>query len=347
MNLQTYKEYCKRYPNEFKDYNCEVDPNIFPNPSNGTQKSKSQVRLANVEMTRVPAMVESLRNHGQLAPCSVIKNSQGQWELKEGFTRLQAAQDISKEDPDFKLLISDGIDQKEGFGCDIYKWFDFGCEQNNHMPMTPNSAADIDVQLNWRINNNYFDIIAGCKKYQNPKLWMDTAIAKLKEVYSNNSVTVKQLRAKLTSAMVKKQASQAALSPGDYVARDTAKRLDFVQSHMNKLPFDWQGKKVGEVYNNNTIYFATRRRSLTKNIIPYAFEKTNSKQPVSVYLFVDLEPVELFPKSVAEIQSERQWFRDEVKKINSHPFLTTPLIKGVWFLPQIYGVDSSMNNFIV
>ena len=128
--------------------------------------------------------------------------------------------------------------------------------------------------------------------------------------------------------------------------RNAQERLDFVKSHINQLPFSWQGSKVGEVYNNNTVYFATRRRSLTKNIIPYSFEKTNSSQPVSVYLFVDLEPVEILPKSVTEVQSERQWFREEVKKINSHPFLKKPLIKGLWFLPQLKGTDPSMNKFI-
>jgi len=342
MNLRTYEEYCKRY-SDFSNYNQFVDPNIF-NINNGS--SKSQVRLSEVETTRVPAMVESFRNHGQLAPCTVAKNSCGHWELKEGFTRAAAAQQLVKEDPSFKLLISDGIDQIEGYGSNIYKWFDFGCIQNDHLPDTPNSAADIEVQIDWRIDNNYFDVAAGCKRHQNPKLWMDTAVTTMKNVYSNNSLTAAQLRARLSTVMAKRQSTEAALKTGHVRTRDTASRLDFVINHCNQLPFNWQGNKVGEVYNGNTIYFATRRRSLTKNIIPYAFEKTNCRQPASVYLFVCLEPVEILPKSVAEVQAERQWYRDEVKRINSHPFLTKPLIKGLWFLPQMVGTDPSMNKFI-
>jgi hypothetical protein len=342
MNLMTYHGYCKKYPN-FSNYNQFVDPTIF-NLINGS--SKSQVRLSAVETTRVPAMKESMRNHGQLAPCSVSKNSSGHWDLKEGFTRARAAQELVEEDPSFKLLISDGIDQIEGYGSDIYKWFDFGCAMNDHLPDTPNSAADIEVQINWRIDNNYFDNAAGCKRYENPKLWMDTAVSSMKQVYSNNSMRADQLRARLSTVMAKKQAVEAALQCGDVKTRDTQERLDFVKSHVNQLPFSWKGSKVGEVYNNNTVYFATRRRSLVKNIIPYSYEKTNSSQPPSVYLFVCLEPVEIMPKSAAEVQVERQWYRDEVKRINSHPFMNESLIKGLWFLPQLKGTDPSMNKFI-
>ena len=207
MNLMTYQEYCKKY-SDFSNYNQLVDPNIF-NLTNGS--SKSQVRLSEVETTNVPAMVESIRNHGQLAPCSVTKNSYGHWELKEGFTRTAAVQQIVEDDPAFKLLISDGIDQVEGYGADDDAWFDFGCRENNHLPNTPNSLNDIEVQIAWRIDNGYFDRKAGCKRHQNPKVWMNTAVAAMKAVYSNNSITTVKLHSHLANTVAKKQAPQAAL----------------------------------------------------------------------------------------------------------------------------------------
>jgi len=340
MNLETYQAYCKKYV-DFSNYNQLVDPNIFDLKG----KQKSQVRLSNVEQTKVPAMVASIREEGQLAPCSVTKNSFGKWDLKEGFTRTAAGQQIRKEDPDFKLLISDGVDQIEKYGADMDAWFDFCRGQNNHLPCTPNSAADIEAQICWCLDNGYFDRKAQGRRQVDPKLWMDTAISSLAAAYTNNTITKKDLRNKISNIMDRKQAAVAVYSMGDVTCRHTAERLQFLDDYNNQLPFTWQGRKVGEVYNGNTVYFATRRRSLTKNIIPYAFEKTNVKMPVSVYLFVDLEPVEIYSKSPTEVLVERQWYRDEVKKINSHPFLKKPLIKGLWFLPQIHGIDAT-NKFI-
>ena len=345
MNLKNYKKYSQEHP-EFQTYNKYVDPFIFGD----FQDNIHQVRDTDVLYAAVPAMKQSILAHGQAVPCTAAKDSRGNDILKEGITRAVALQELyqdgvtkDKRGEKIKgLLVNDWIAKKLQPDGDF--WWKYSRENNDHLVQSSNTEGDIKKSINEAIEIGRWDRLAGCQRHQKPKHWLATAINDLAVIYSNSSVTRKKLGRWVDAQQSNKEACKLARGKLEFWQKDK-ERFEFIENNMNQLPFDWEGKKVGHVHKNNTIYFATRRNSWRKNIISYAFDKTNTAEPTSVYVLVYLETKEIYGKSTAEIKEARQWYRDEAKRTNAHPLLKKPLIKGVFFFPQIRKAEN-MNKFI-
>ena len=346
MKIETYNIYRDQDKGFDSKYSQFVNPDIFD-----LDDKPSQVRDTDVLNANVPSMMESMRNraddlgwrkYGQLSPCTVSEDTRGNLILRDGFTRTKAMQRRLKEGENVELLVNSGKFKIDSPSED--EWYDFGCDQNDHLPSSPNTSCDVKVQIANRVNNGYFDRKAGCCREQNPELWMETALELMTSIYSNSSIKGATIEKWIATKVAKKEAaSQVRGKIKTYLRPED---VDFVVNHCNQLPFKWDGSKAGDNRNNNVVYFATRRGKLRKDIVSFAFDKTNSQSSPNIYLFVHLEDVVIVNKSVEAIQAERQWFRDEVKRINSHPSLRKPLINGVWFLPQVRKVDPSMYKFI-
>jgi len=327
MKLETYKKYCEEF-DDFSQFNKEVDPSIFIKQ---LENSKNQVRAFDLMMANVPVMRTSITKNGQQAPVTISYDAYDDPVIEDGFTRAKACLDENR-----LLLVNDYAYQKLGWTDD--EWFDFRCQENDHLPQVANSNADIKRQVMERVQSGYFNRLVGFTYDTNPEKWMDDACKKMLETYSNSSLKKDSYFRWIGKGQLQKPS-------GKVKPYDEKEAMQFVTSHSNQLPFKWTGTKVGQVTHGNTVYFATDRTNVTKSILGYAFEKTGRDKPVNVHVMVYLSQKSAAGKNPAAIKKERQWYRDEFAKLNSHSLLKGRLIATVHFLPQLR-TQENMYQFI-
>jgi len=322
MKLETYDKCVKKYP-DFNQYTKEIDPSIFQSQLNN---SHNQIRAYDLMIANVPAMGASIVANGQQSPCTITYDVFNQPQLADGFTRTSAC--LEQQLP---VKVNDYFHHKMKWTED--EWYDYVCKQNDHFPHEGNSSADVKRQVAIRCTNGYFNRTAGFTYDRDPEKWMDIACKRMLKVYSNSTTDYKTYFNWIANVQVGKPNGK--LHP--YPAKEA---MQFVKANIGQLPFKWSGNQVGDESYGNTIYFATDLRNIRKSILPAAFTQTATSTPVNVYVLIYLSPRAMAGKDDKGVAKERQNFRNEIATINNHPLLKGPLVKGMWFLPQIRSQDN-------
>ena len=338
MKLELFSEYRKKFPG-FETKNCKlIDPNkIYFDEISQTRKNGHVLQ-------NVPRMMEVMREkfHQNKAydippvstkPCADPEYSDT---AIDGITRILAGVRLSKEIPEFKILVSDFWYKRNNPSQSEIEIFQ--AEQNDHSISSANTKDDIERQIKRLHDNNFFVSSLGCSYHSNAEEYMKGMATHCAKTYKHAGIKWKSL----VKRVLTKESSTK------YEARNSENVTEFTSDCST---IKWSGEGSGDIVNNETIYSFGSVSKFDKFALGGAWLKRLKNPNIKIYAigFID----STVGMDDTKFLQERKRIEEAYDKVQKHlsveisPSIKKKIFDGLYFVPQILTGQNKENMTVL